>query len=147
MIDFARSHFTWDHLPHRPDPFFRYPGGFVGAPGDAYHVRIGYDAVCTIQGEPDMPPLEIFLLQPCLAEYTIADRNLFQVPSQEFRVALSRTHGIPIAARPSTECEPTAPSPHAGRLPVRSSPRTSSRTPSQCVTPPPSYAPCGRSES
>ena len=116
MIDFARSHFTWDGLPHRPDPFFRYPGGFVGAPGDAYQVRIGYDAVCMIRGDRDMPPLEIFLLQPCLAEYTIADRNLFQVPSQEFRVALSRTHGIPIAARPSTECEPTAPSPHAGRF-------------------------------
>ena len=116
MIDFARSHFTWDHLPHRPDPFFRYPGGFVGAPGDAYHVRIGYDAVCTIREDQDTPPLEIFLLQPCLAEYTIADRNLFQIPSQEFRVALSHTHGIPIAARPSTECESTAPSPHAGRF-------------------------------
>ena len=108
MIDFARSHFTWDHLPHEPDPEYKYPGGFVGQPGDAYHVRIGYDAVCTISGEQGAPPLEIFLLQPCLAEYTIADRNLFQVPSQEFRVALSRTHGIPIARRPSTEREPTA---------------------------------------
>ena len=115
MIDFARSHFTWDHRPHRPDPDYKYPGGFVGEPGDAYHVRIGYDAVCTIGGDDDAPPLEIFLLQPCLAEYTIADRNLFQVPSQEFRVALSRTHGIPIAARPSTEREPTVATPHAGR--------------------------------
>ena len=114
MIDFARSHFTWDHLPHRPDPEYKYPGGFVGEPGDAYHVRIGYDAVCTISGG-DAPPLEIFLLQPCLAEYTIADRNLFQVPSQEFRVALSRTHGIPIARRPSTERESTAATPHDGR--------------------------------
>ena len=95
-----------------------------------------------------MPPLEIFLLQPCLAEYTIADRNLFQVPSQEFRVALSRTHGIPIASRPSSGMR--ADRAVAARRPlcrVRSSPRTSSRTPSQCVTPPPSYAPCGRSES
>ena len=116
MIDFARSHFTWDHRPHRPDPDYKYPGGFVGEPGDAYHVRIGYDAVCTIGGDDDAPPLEIFLLQPCLAEYTIADRNLFQVPSQEFRVALSRTHGIPIARRPSTEREPTAATPHAGRF-------------------------------
>ena len=115
MIDFARSHFTWDHLPHEPDPTYKYPGGFVGKPGEAYHVRLGYDAVCTIRGDDDAPPLEIFLLQPCLAEYTIADRNLFQVPSQEFRVALSRTHGIPIAARPSTEREPTAGTPHAGR--------------------------------
>ena len=116
MIDFARSHFTWDHLPHRPAPDYKYSGGFVGQPGDAYHVRIGYDAVCTIRGEQDAPPLEIFLLQPCLAEYTIADRNLFQVPSQEFRVVLSRTHGIPIATRPSAEREPTAPTPHAGRF-------------------------------
>ncbi len=116
VIDFARSHFTWDHLPHEPDPDYKYPGGFVGEPGDAYHVRIGYDAVCTISRDDDAPPLEIFLLQPCLAEYTIADRNLFQVPSQEFRVALSRTHGIPIARSPSTEREPAAATPHAGRF-------------------------------
>ena len=36
-------------------------------------------------------------------------------PARSSGVAISRTHGIPIAARPSTECEATAPSPHAGR--------------------------------
>ncbi len=116
MIDFGRSHFTWEHLPTEPDPFYKYPGGFVGSYGDAYHVRIGYDAMCTIQSGAGTSPVEIFLLQPCLAEYTIAERNLFQVPSQEFRVAFSRTHQILIASRPRGEPEPVEATPHAGRF-------------------------------
>jgi hypothetical protein len=42
---------------------------------------------------------------PCRAEYTIAKRNLFQVPSNEFRMAFSREHSLDIANRPSDEVE------------------------------------------
>lgn len=88
----------------------------MGSVGDRYHVRIGYDSVCTIRVGDGAPALEIFLLQPCLAEYTIADRNLFQVPSQEFRVAFSRTHQIPIASRPRGDHEAVAARPHTWRF-------------------------------
>lgn len=88
----------------------------MGSVGDQYHVRIGYDAVCTIRDRAGTLALEIFLLQPCLAEYTIAERNLFQVPSQEFRVAFSRTDQIPIASRPRGNHEPVEARPHAWRF-------------------------------
>ncbi len=116
MISFGRSHFCQVGAPSEPDPFYKYPGGFVGSYGDAYHVRIGYDAVCTIGSDTLASPVEIFLLQPCLAEYTIAERNLFQVPSQEFRVAFSRTHRIPIASQPSWEHERAEASSHTRRF-------------------------------
>ena len=116
MIDFRRSHFTWKSPPHRHDPDYKYPGGFVGSSGDSYHVRIGYEAVCVIRHDTTDSPFEIFLLQPCLAEYTIGERNLFQVPSQEFRVAFTHRSQIPIAARPSDAHEPVTPSPHVERF-------------------------------
>ena len=41
MIDFSRSTFTWHNHPWTPDPYYRYAGGFVGEPGQVYHVRFG----------------------------------------------------------------------------------------------------------
>ncbi|MEZ4862475.1 MAG: hypothetical protein R3C14_14265 [Caldilineaceae bacterium] len=107
MLDFHRSSFTWHSHPWRPDPFYRYPGGFVGQAGQAYHVRFRLDAACTIEDEQSGRRTELFLSAPCRTEYTIADRNLFQVPSSEFRFAFSRDWRLSIANRPSTESEPT----------------------------------------
>ena len=50
---------------------------------------------------------EMFVGAPCRSEYTIARRNLFQVPSGEFRLAFSRTHRLTIARLPSKEVEKT----------------------------------------
>ena len=48
MIDFSRSTFTWHTHPWSPDPYYRYAGGFVGEPGQVYHVRFGLEASCQI---------------------------------------------------------------------------------------------------
>jgi hypothetical protein len=105
MIDFRRSFFTWHSLPAQIDPYYRYPGGFVGTPGESYHVRFNLEATCTIQDGRTGQQTELFVGAPCRMEYTIARRNLFQVPSGEFRFAWSRNYRLKIAARPSTERE------------------------------------------
>ncbi len=46
---------------------------------------------------------DLYLGAPCRTEYTIARRNLFQIPSDEWRMAFSRSLSIPISRRPSTE--------------------------------------------
>jgi hypothetical protein len=107
MIDFHRSHFMWKSRPWYPDEFYRYPGGFVGTPGQVYHVRFKLDAMATIIDEQRDQETEIFIGAPCRTEYTIATRNLFQIPSAEFRLAFSRNYRLSIAARPSHENEPT----------------------------------------
>ena len=39
MINFPRSTFTWKSHPWHPDPYYKWAGGFVGTPGQVYHVR------------------------------------------------------------------------------------------------------------
>ncbi len=107
MIDFHRSHFMWKSRPSHPDEFYRYPGGFVGKPGQVYHVRFKLDAMSTIHDDATGRATEIFIGAPCRTEYTIATRNLFQIPSGEFRLAFSRDYRLSIAARPSHEHEAT----------------------------------------
>lgn len=102
MINFPRSTFTWQSHPWHPDPYYRYPGGFVGEPGQAYHVRFNLEASCTITDEQSGAQTELFLGAPCRTEYTIAARNLFQVPSSEFRMPFSRRYRLALAKEPST---------------------------------------------
>ena len=90
VIDFRRSNFTWKSHPWLQDAYYRYPGGFVGAPGEVYQVRFNLEGACTIQDDRSGQTTELFVSAPCRFEYTIATRNLFQVPSAEFRFAFSR---------------------------------------------------------
>lgn len=105
MINFPRSTFTWESHPWNPDPFYRYTGGFVGEPGQAYHVRFNLEASCTIHDEATGQQTELFLGAPCRTEYTIATRNLFQVPSSEFRMPFSRRYRLALAKEPSDALE------------------------------------------
>lgn len=106
MIDFPRSTFTWKSHPHQPDPHYKYAGGYVSRPGQTRHVRFNLEAKCEIQDDATGQVTEMFVGAPCRTEYTIADRNLFMVPSSEFRMAFSRTRKLVIAKRPSSEIEP-----------------------------------------
>jgi hypothetical protein len=107
MLDFSRCFFTWKSRPWYPDAYYRYPGGFVGTPGEAYQVRFNLEGACTLHHDASDRTQELFVSAPCRTEYTIAQRNLFQVPSSEFRFAFSREMRLSIAARPSHETEPT----------------------------------------
>ena len=106
MTDFSRSLFTRKSQPWYPDRYYRYAGGFVGTPGQSYHVRFTLEAACTVEHQATGTTAELFLGAPCRTEYTIASRNLFQVPSGEYRMAFSRTAKLHLAKRPSTEPEP-----------------------------------------
>ncbi|MEZ4616125.1 MAG: hypothetical protein R2867_11575 [Caldilineaceae bacterium] len=101
MINFPRSTFTWLSHPWYPDRYYRYPGGFVGEPGQAYHVRFNLEASCTITDEVTGQSTELFLSAPCRTEYTIATHNLFQIPSAEFRMPFSRRYRLDLAKEPS----------------------------------------------
>lgn len=103
MIAFHRSSFHWRSRPWKPDPVYKYTGGFVGVPGQAYQVRFHLEAACTVEDLDTGRKTEMYLGAPCRAEYTIARRNLFQIPSDEWRMAFSRSLSIPISRRPSTE--------------------------------------------
>ena len=103
MIAFHRSSFHWRSWPWKPDPTYKYTGGFVGVPGQAYQVRFHLEAACTVEDLESGRQTELFLGAPCRTEYTIARRNLFQIPSDEWRMAFSRRLSIPISRRPSTE--------------------------------------------
>jgi hypothetical protein len=105
VINFPRSTFTWRSNPWYPDSYYRYTGGFVGTPGQSYHVRFNLEASCTITDEATGTSTELFVSAPCRTEYTIAKRNLFQVPSSEFRFFFSRQYRLGLAKRPSTEPE------------------------------------------
>ncbi len=105
MINFPRSTFTWQIHPWVPDPYYKWAGGFVGKPGQVYHVRFDLDASCRLRDGQGRQVAEYFLGAPCHTEYTIADTNLFQIPSTEWRLAFSATHSLPLARRPSTEAE------------------------------------------
>lgn len=106
MINFPNSTFCWKSKPWQVDPYYRYTGGFVGRPGQTYHVRFNLEAICTVRDDATNKITEIFVSAPCRTEYTIATRNLFQVPSSEFRYAFSRQYRLQIARRPSNEEEP-----------------------------------------
>jgi len=110
MINFPRSTFTWKNHPWKPDSYYRYPGGYVGEPGQSYHVRFNLEASCTITDDASGQVTEIFLGAPCRSEYTIAARNLFQVPSGEFRMPFSRRYRLALAKEPSyvPETQPVA---------------------------------------
>ena len=105
MINFPRSTFTWESHAHEPDPYYKWTGGLVGKIGQAYHVRFNLQAQCKITEETTGKTAELFLGSPCRSEYTIARRNLFQVPSNEWRMAFSWTSSPSIAKRPSGEAE------------------------------------------
>jgi len=105
MINFPRSTFTWKSHPWTPDPHYKWAGGFVGEPGQVYHVRFNLEARCEIRDEASGRVAELFVGAPCRSEYTIAQRNLFQVPSVEWRMAFSRESRLNIAHRPSWEAE------------------------------------------
>ncbi len=109
MINFVGSNFTWKSHPWTPDPYYKWAGGFVGEPGQIYHVRFNLEGHCQIR-DPAAGGggTEIFLGAPCRSEYTIARRNLFQVPSAEWRMAFSRDRKVAIARRPSWEKEESA---------------------------------------
>ena len=111
MIDFPRSLFTRKSQPWYPHRYYRYHGGFVGTPGQAYHVRFTLEAACTVKHHASGTTAELFLGAPCRTEYTIATRNLFQVPSGEYRMAFSRTAKLHLAKGPSTEPEPASTEP------------------------------------
>lgn len=108
MINFPRSTFTWTSHPWSPDPDYRYTGGFVGQPGQTYHVRFNLEAAVTIRDEATGRTTDLFVSAPCRTEYTIATRNLFQVPSGEFRMPFSRQLRLALAKRPSDEAEDVA---------------------------------------
>lgn len=103
MIAFHRSSFHWKSWPWKPDPVYKYTGGFVGVPGQTYQVRFHLEAACTVEDLETGHKTDLYLGAPCRTEYTIAHRNLFQIPSDEWRMAFSRSLGIPISKRPSTE--------------------------------------------
>ncbi|NKB65569.1 MAG: hypothetical protein GKR89_00785 [Candidatus Latescibacteria bacterium] len=116
MIHFPRSSFTWKSHPHVPDPNYRWPGGFVGEPDQVYHVRFTLEARCQVTHLASGQSSEIFLGAPCRSEYTIARRNLFQVPSGEWRMAFS-AHTSPILSnRPSHTDEEAIAQPLADRF-------------------------------
>ena len=105
MINFPRSSFTWKAHPWKPDPFYKWTGGFVGEHGQAYHVRFTLEARCVLRDGDGAEVAELFLGAPCRSEYTIASENLFQIPSGEWRMAFSRSSIPAIAQRTSTEAE------------------------------------------
>ncbi len=111
MIDFERSHFTWKHRPWTHDPHYRYAGGFVGEEGQSYHVRFRLEAGCEILDPAAGKVTRLYAGAPCRTEYTIARRNLFQVPSSEWRLVFSDEDRVGIARRPSWEPEPGERSP------------------------------------
>lgn len=106
MIEFSRSSFTWTSHPWQSDPQYRWKGGFVGQPGESYQVRFTLEARCLVTHLESNVSSELFLGAPCRSEYTIARRNLFQVPSGEWRTAFSRHAAPTIAKRSSAESEP-----------------------------------------
>jgi len=106
MVNFSRSSFTWKAHPWQPDPYYKWPGGFVGQHGQSYQVRFTLEARCLITEQKSGISSELFLGAPCRSEYTIARRNLFQIPNGEWRMAFSHTSSPTIASCPSTESEP-----------------------------------------
>lgn len=111
MIDFERSLFTWKHRPWTRDPHYRWAGGFVGEEGQSYHVRFRLEAACEILDPGTGEVTRLYAGAPCRSEYTIARRNMFQIPSTEWRLVFGEEDRVSIAGRPSWEPEPGERSP------------------------------------
>ncbi|MDA0840916.1 MAG: hypothetical protein O3B01_12425 [Planctomycetota bacterium] len=111
MVNFPASTFTWKSHPWEAHPHYKWDGGFVGKAGQAYHVRFNLESKCTIVDARTGGSTEVFLGAPCRSEYTIAKRNLFQIPSNEWRMAFSHEHGIHISRRPSSDVPEGKPAP------------------------------------
>jgi hypothetical protein len=111
VIDFARSSFTWKHNPWKHDEHYKYAGGFVGEEGQVYHVRFNLEASCEISDHDSGKVTRLFAGSPCRSEYTIAKRNLFQIPSAEWRLVFSDKHVIPVARQPSSVSQDVSRSP------------------------------------
>src|SRR6185369_10279427 len=82
MIDFDRSYFTWTSQPYVPHPYYVNDGGMVQGAGSVRDVRILYEAKCDIANHSTGHVEELFLLHPCLSEYTIPQRDFFTLPSR-----------------------------------------------------------------
>ena len=96
MIDFDRSFTTWTGKPYELHPHYVNDGGMVQTAGSVRDVRIGYEATCSITNHNTGHVEELFLLHPCLGEFTIPKQDFFLLPSYEFRVIFTPTHQIPI---------------------------------------------------
>ena len=60
MINFSRSSFTWQAHPWKPDPYYKWPGGFVGEHGQVYHVRFTLEARCVLRDSGGAELAELF---------------------------------------------------------------------------------------
>tara|TARA_B100000686_G_scaffold258428_1_gene270711 strand:- start:16095 stop:16967 length:873 start_codon:yes stop_codon:yes gene_type:complete len=101
LINYSSSTFTWKSKSFKEDAYYKYPGGFVGSLGEKYHVRFNTQSSFIILDEKSKKYDEVFLGSPCRSEYTIAKDNLFQVPSNEFRMALTNKNKVNIASKPN----------------------------------------------
>ena len=104
MIDFDRSYSTWTGKPYVPHPHYVNDGGMVQGAGSVREVIIGYEATGTITNHDTGHVEELFLLHPCLGEFTIPKKDFFLLPSYEFRVIFTPTHEIPID-RPASDAQ------------------------------------------
>ena len=116
MIDFNRSFVTWTIEWTAPDPMYKYPGGFVGTPGDTTTSRMQIDASCRIADESRGSVRTLYLTAPCRSEFIIASENLFQIPNSEFRAAGSDNFIVPIAKALSSVDEGTQRTPLGERF-------------------------------
>ena len=101
MINYFTSTFTWKGKNFTGDTYYKYPGGFVGNLGEKYHVRFNTQSSFIVSDKKSKKYDEVFLGSPCRSEYTIAKDNLFQVPSNEFRMALTNKNKVNIASKPN----------------------------------------------
>ncbi len=116
MIDFNRSFVTWTIDWSEPDPTYKYPGGFVGEPGEATTSRLQVDASCEIRDEARSAVCTLHLTAPCRSEFIIASENLFQIPNGEFRAAVSDEFMVPTARELSSAIEGTQRTPIGDRF-------------------------------
>jgi hypothetical protein len=107
MIDFQRSFATWTIDWSEPDPVYKYPGGFVGEPGEETTSRMQLDASCEISEEAGGATQTLYLTAPCRSEFIIAREHLFQIPNSEFRAVVNDAFMVPIAKEISSVCEST----------------------------------------
>ena len=86
-LDFRRSFMRWDkpRNPNDPRPHARHNTPLGN------RVRIELDSVLTVL-RPQGTPERYFLIAPCRSEWVYAEREIFQIPSREFRCAYSQDH-------------------------------------------------------
>ena len=86
-LDFRRSFMRWDkpRNPNDPRPYARHNTPLGN------RVRIELDSVLTVL-RPQGTPERYFLIAPCRAEWVYAEREIFQIPSREFRCVYSQDY-------------------------------------------------------